>query len=90
MPKINGNEVSDADLMKLYRLKTIAQNFSEIFNELSPGCKQFLYELHNDETQLAHIARWGENNTSDAIEVVHNEMAALACVANNKQRMKMG
>ena len=67
---INGNTITPADLDNLNDIHNHLSEVSKLYYFLSPGAIETLYELHSEDTWVGHIARWGEQNTSEAIEKI--------------------
>lgn len=68
--EINGNSITPADLDNLNDIRKHLSEAGTLYSFLSPGAQQVLYDLHSEDTWVGHIVRWGEQNTSEAIDTI--------------------
>lgn len=73
---VNNALITSEDLERLKEMAVPARLYASLHTELSDGCNHALFELHNEETSLNHIARWIEQNTDEAVERLENAFAS--------------
>ena len=64
---IGNTPVTRADLVKLSSMAKLAKRYSALHEELSDGCNYVLFDMHNENSSVNHLARWIEQNTDEAV-----------------------
>lgn len=60
--------VTKSDLHGLKKMQRLAKQYATLHAQLSGGCNHVLFELHNQDSSVNHLARWIEQNTTEAVE----------------------
>lgn len=59
--------VTHDDLVSLRSMAKLAKQFAALHSKLSDGCNYVLFDMHNEDSSVNHIAAWIGQNTDEAV-----------------------
>jgi len=68
--EIDGNKITKADFDNLQDMQKHFSEAQRIYAFLSPGMQKYLHDFHNENTQVGHLVRWGEQNCEEVVAAV--------------------